>query len=66
MKPTHDDLCAAIIAIGAEYTTVAPDTIHRLAELRLAQWSNGAWELTADGSKLLKPLLEGERIEPLA
>jgi hypothetical protein len=69
MKPTHDDLCAAIIVIGAAYTEPAiadlgPE-LHRLAELGVAQWSDGSWELTPAGARLLRPSLDGNDIEPL-
>lgn len=68
MNPAHDELCHAIIVVGAEWTEggVEPESLHRLAELGMAQWNEGAWELTVAGLKLLPPLLDGQEIPALA
>jgi hypothetical protein len=70
MKPTHDDLCAAIMAIGAQYCAIEAiehETLHRMAELGLAQWNSddATWELTAAAKKLLPSLMDGDEIERL-
>jgi len=67
MSPVHDELCYAIIVDGAERTegAVEPETLHRLAELGLAQWSDGEWQLTPAGSNLLPRLIDGEEVESL-
>ncbi len=68
MKSTHNDLCVAVIAIGAEpgaLESVRPESFHRLAELGLAQWGNGEWELTPAGNRLLRPLLKGDEVASL-
>jgi hypothetical protein len=39
--------------------------LHRLAELGLAHWTGGHWELTAAGSKLLPRPTDGDEIVPL-
>jgi hypothetical protein len=44
---------------------MAPQTLHRLTDLGLAEWSDGVWELTAAGSKLLPRLTDGEDVKPL-
>ena len=67
-KPTPAELAAGIIAIGAEPSTIEDVgnlTIHRLAELGLAQWCNGQWELTAAGAKLLPKVQDGAALPEL-
>jgi len=67
MKLTN--ICALIIAIGVEacgLPDVDDSTFLRLAELGLARFNSGAWELTPDGAKLLPILMDGNDIPALA
>ena len=65
MKLSHNEICNAIIAIGAEYDAIDSvqfDTHLRLAELKLARWIAGQWKLTTAGRNLLTKLLRGEHV----
>jgi hypothetical protein len=69
MAPAHDELCHAIIVLGSGTCgmgDVEPATLHRLAELGLAQYESPGWTLTKAGLKLLPMLTNGDEIEPLA
>ena len=67
MKPTHEQLCHALVAIGAEPCAmdVRPETLEHLATLGLVHHESSGWVLTPAGSKLLPDLLDGNEIQPL-
>jgi hypothetical protein len=69
MTPAHEELCHAIIVLGSEtcgMDDVQPETLHRLAELGLAQYESPGWTLTKAGLRLLPMLMNGDEIQPLA
>ena len=63
MKPTHNDLAAGMIAIGAEacfLDDLSPAVFRRLVELKMARMKDGEWELTAAGKKILEACAESD------
>ena len=57
MKPTHNDLAAGMIAIGAEacFLDDIPQAVFkRLVELGMARMKADEWVLTATGKKILE------------
>lgn len=68
MKPTHNDLCAAIVILGGEriaYNEVRPEEAEHLANRGLACFEDGKWWLTPAGEALLPDLLDGNEIPSL-
>jgi hypothetical protein len=68
MKPNQDELCDAIVEIGAEYSAVErvrDEILHWLAKIGVANWNDGEWKLTVAGRKVLRRLLEGDTVPEL-
>jgi hypothetical protein len=69
MESLTEELSAAIVIIGAEYCaidSVRHETFHQLAQLGLACWNVGEWQLTAAGKKHLRGLLKCDQTELLS
>ena len=62
MKPTHTDLCEAVVIIGSPWDDepVSDAVIHRLAELELVEDSQP--KLTAAGERLYAKIEAGDDI----
>jgi len=68
MKPTHDELCLALVGVGIEPSVlndVRPEALEHLATLWLIRYDSGEWVVTQAGDKLLPALEEGKEIKPL-
>jgi hypothetical protein len=69
MKPTHNDLCVAMLAASAEpwvLSEVKPGCFEHLATIGLACIGDeGKWELTSAGEKLMPAIINGDDIPPL-
>ena len=68
MKPTHDELCHALIALGSEpcaMEDVRPEALEHLATLGLIHHESTGWVMTRAGDKLLPDLMDGKEIAPL-
>ncbi|HTQ39796.1 MAG TPA: hypothetical protein VMJ32_12275 [Pirellulales bacterium] len=69
MKPTHSELCAAILAVGAEpigLDTVSDESFQRLVDLGLVIFDGEDWKLTWAGDQLLPAMWDGQDIPNLA
>jgi hypothetical protein len=67
MNPNHDELCRALVALGAESCAlvVRPEVLEHLATLGLVKRESNGWVLTPPGCKLLSDLLHGNEMPPL-
>ena len=65
MKPTHEELCHAIVAVGKGDGEARAVALYRLAELGLIQPDLRGWILTPTGKHLLGRLEAGEAVSEL-
>ncbi|HZZ29004.1 MAG TPA: hypothetical protein VFE46_13470 [Pirellulales bacterium] len=68
MKPTHDELCQALVGVGIEPSVlegVRPEALEHLATLGLIHYDSGEWVVTPAGDKLLPALEDANEIPPL-
>jgi hypothetical protein len=69
MKPTHNDLCVAMLAASDEpwmRSEVQTECFEHLATIGLVSMgNNGKWKLTQAGEKRIYSIINGDAIPPL-